>query len=82
MWLRLHFYAGAPGIAKATKGVISLFISSSGKLFLWGAQRSERRVFFAMVGAHSSSLSIFFVGWTTLFFVSHSNEYQHSRTCR
>ena len=77
MWLRLHFYAGVPDIAKATKGVISLFISSSGELKEVKDEFSSR-----WLGAHSSSLSIFFVGWTTLFFVSHSNEYQHSRTCR
>jgi hypothetical protein len=44
--------------------------------FICGAQRSERRILLVVVG----KTIIFFVGWTTLFSVSHSNEYQHRRT--
>jgi hypothetical protein len=45
MWLRLHFYAGVPGIAKSTKGVISLFISSSAEL-----KEMKDEFLFAVVG--------------------------------
>jgi hypothetical protein len=61
MWLRLHFYAGVPDIAKATKGVISLFISSSAELkemkdeFLFGGWAADDH--YLLSGGQPSSSS-------------------------